>query len=315
MRILLSTFILLVLAILPVSAGAEPLAVSVSIPPQKYFVEKVGGSAVAVTVMAAKGQDPHTYEPTAAQMEGITKADLYFTINVPFEKQWIPKFVSLNPSLNIVSLADVVDSIQDKPDLALRDTLPGKGLHRHKHHAHGHEHGHGHEGHHHEAEMDDPHLWLSPADMMRTVPVIVDALGKSRPELAKEFAERGQTLLREIEDLNGKILVLLAPVTNRTFLTFHQSWAYYVRNFNLREASVELEGRSPGPKSMAMLIDFARANAIRVIVADSMTAASAVKAIAQQLGTETVHANPLAEDWPDALLEFSIALAKALGAR
>jgi len=304
MRILLSSFTLLILILFPISAVAKPLAVSVSILPQKYFVEKIGGNAVTVTVMAAKGQDPHTYEPTASQMEGITRANLYFAINVPFEKQWIPKFVALNSSLDVVSLASVVDTIQDKPDLALRNTLPGKGLHRHAH---------DHAGHHHGPEVDDPHFWLSTADMMRTVPLIVEALGKSRPDLAEEFAERGQALLREIEILEGQIRTLLTPVTNRTFLTFHQSWAYYARNFNLREASVELGGRDPGPKSMAMLIDFSRTNTIRVIVADSMTRTSAVKAITQHLGIETIYANPLAEDWPGELLKFSTALAKALG--
>ena len=313
MRIFLLSLIFCFLASSSAFALAEPIAVTVSIPPQKYFVEKIGGNAVAVTVMTAKGQDPHTYEPTATQMEGITKANLYFAIGVPFETQWLPKFTSLNPSLRVVFLSNAVDRIKNKPDLALRDKLPGKGLHGAKPSEHD---GHHHEGHHHHGlETDDPHVWLSPADMMRTVPMMVDALSNVRPDLAGEFAEQGQSLLREMETLDRQIREMLAPVQNRIFLTLHQSWAHYARNFDLHEASMELEGREPGPKSMALLMDFAKANKIRVIVADSMTSASAVKAIARHLGIEAVYATPLAEDWPGALRTFSETLAKALGTR
>jgi len=313
MRVFLFSLILLALTVLPVAAVANSITVSVSIPPQKYFVEKIGGNAVSVTVMTAKGQDPHSYEPTAAQMEGITKTDIYFTIGVPFETQWISKFTSLNPNMRVVSLVSAVDRIQGKPDLALRNTLPGKGKHTPKKNDHK---GHAHAGHHHHGlETDDPHIWLSPVDMMRTVPTMVEALSQKCPDQAEVFATRAEALLREMENLDAQIRELLAPVKARAFLTFHQSWAHYARNYALREASVELEGRDPGPKSMALLIDFAKTNNIRVIVEDSMTSSSSAKAIANHLKAETIHSRPLDEDWPGALLEFSKTLAKALGAQ
>ncbi|MCC8194334.1 MAG: zinc ABC transporter substrate-binding protein, partial [Deltaproteobacteria bacterium] len=104
MRTALPMLAFFVFLVLPAPAAAAPVAVTVSIPPQKYFVEKIGGDAVSVTVMTAKGQDPHSYEPTAAQMEGISRAELYFTIGVPFETQWVPKFRSLNPTMLVVDL-------------------------------------------------------------------------------------------------------------------------------------------------------------------------------------------------------------------
>jgi|GEM_PF-110083 len=315
-----------------------PLAVTVSIPPQKYFLEKVGGDDVAVTVMAAKGQDPHTYEPTAAQMEGVTRAELYFTIGVPFETQWVPKFHSLNPSMHVVNLLAAIPRIDGKPDLALRDTVPGKGRQadrmssstasqavgshehnsRHDHDGHDHEseaHTHAQEGHgqhHHGLDTDDPHVWLSPSDMMQAIPLITAALTDKRPDKKGAFESRANTLLQELTALDTELTALLAPIENRTFMTFHQSWAHYARTFNLREVSVELEGREPGPKSMALLMDFAKANNIRVIVADSMTGKSSVEAIARNINATVIQAAPLAENWPVALREFSQKLAKAL---
>ncbi|MCC8193176.1 MAG: zinc ABC transporter substrate-binding protein, partial [Deltaproteobacteria bacterium] len=213
-----------------------------------------------------------------------------------------------------------VERIQGKPDLALRDTLPGKGRHDGGHAEHaGHDHdGHGHPGrhqdgaHHHGLETDDPHVWLSPDDMAKTIPLMVAALSEKRPDLKSEFERRGMELRGIIVELDARIRGVLEPARTRTFLTFHQSWAHYARDFSLREASVELEGREPGPKSMALLMDFAKKNNIRVIVADSMTSASAVTAIARNIDATVIHAAPLAEDWPGALLAFSEKLAKAL---
>lgn len=306
-------FVLLSALLFPVraiaAANKAPLAVAVSISPMKYFAEAVGGDKIAVTVMAGKGRDPHSYEPTAAEMMGVAKAEIYFTIGVPFETQWLPRFQSLNPSMRVVALLEAVDRIQGKPDLALRDTLPGKGRDRHSGDPH-----HDHHGDHHKhgLETDDPHVWLSPDAMMKTIPLIVAALADKRPEYADEFSRRGEKLARDVADLGASIRGMLAPAKDRTFLTFHQSWAYYARDFSLREASVELEGREPGPKSMAMLMDFAKENNVRVIVADSMASKGTVQAIARNMGAQVIMAYPLTEDWPAALRKFSHELAEAL---
>lgn len=294
----------------PFAANAAPssLAVTVSIPPVTYFVERVGGDAVTVTVMAGKGQDPHTYEPTAAQMRGISEAELYFAIGVPFETRWLPKFKALNPAMRIVSLHDAVERIKGRPDLAMRDTLPGKGRHRHDHDDGQGERRHG-------LETDDPHVWLAPADMLRTVPLIVQALGEKRPDMKETFEKRGEALRNDMADLDARIRELFASLDNRIFLTFHQSWAHYARNFALREVSVELDGREPGPKSMAKLMDFAKENAIRAIVADGMTSRSTLTAVARNIKATAVTASPLEEDWPNSLLEFSEKLAAALKGR
>lgn len=308
-------FVLFAVLLLPASAAAAapPLAVTVSIPPLKYFMEAVGGDKVAVTVMAGKGQDPHSYEPTAAQMTGITKAELYFTIGVPFETQWLPRFQSLNPSMRTVSLLSAADRLQGKPDLALRDARPGRGRggHTHDHNDDHDEHVHG-EHHEHGLETDDPHVWLSPEAMMKTIPLMVAALADKRPEHAEEFSLRGAALAGNVTDLDAAIRKMFDGIKDKTFLTFHQSWAYYAHNYALREVSVELEGREPGPRSMAMLTDFAKKNNVRVIVADSMAGKATVRAMAGNMGARIVMADPLAEDWPAALLKFSKDLASAL---
>ena len=66
-------------------AMAAPLEVFVSILPQKYFVERVGGDAVKVGVAVRPGQSPEGYDPTPQQMVAIARAKAYFRIGVAFE--------------------------------------------------------------------------------------------------------------------------------------------------------------------------------------------------------------------------------------
>jgi ABC-type Zn uptake system ZnuABC Zn-binding protein ZnuA len=46
------------------SSDVEPIRVVVSVQPQAYFVERVGGKYVDVEVLVGPGRSPATYEPT-----------------------------------------------------------------------------------------------------------------------------------------------------------------------------------------------------------------------------------------------------------
>ena len=82
--------------------GAEGLPIVVSVLPQKYFVEKIGGEMVEVSVMVLPGASAATYEPKPNQMVTLSKAKIYFAIGVPFEKVWLKKIASSNRHLQIV---------------------------------------------------------------------------------------------------------------------------------------------------------------------------------------------------------------------
>ncbi|MCI5159952.1 MAG: hypothetical protein D3906_16310, partial [Candidatus Electrothrix sp. AUS1_2] len=61
----LSYLLLLAAAVFPAAlpAHAEPLPVFVSIAPQKWLAEQLGGDLVSTQVLLDKGQEPHTYQP------------------------------------------------------------------------------------------------------------------------------------------------------------------------------------------------------------------------------------------------------------
>ena len=80
--------------------GAEPIEVFVSIVPQKYFVERIGGESVKVSVMVQPGANPATYEPKPRQMVALSRAKVYFAIGVPFEAVWLNRISAASPGMD-----------------------------------------------------------------------------------------------------------------------------------------------------------------------------------------------------------------------
>ena len=108
-------------------AASSPLSITVSIPPQRYFVQKLAGKIARVTVMVPPGSNPATYEPTPNQLRHIICSKIYFSIGVPFEHVWLQKFSSLNPNMLIVH-TEVVNNNKKDPHIWLSPPLVKKQI-------------------------------------------------------------------------------------------------------------------------------------------------------------------------------------------
>src|SRR3989339_834927 len=92
--------VLFILQTMPVWASS--VGVFVSIAPQKYFVQKIGGNLVNVSILVPAGADPHTYEPKPRQMVELSKSILYFAVGIDFEKAWLKKIAATYPKMRII---------------------------------------------------------------------------------------------------------------------------------------------------------------------------------------------------------------------
>lgn len=105
----------------PESTGT--LNVTVSILPQRYFVERVGGEHVSVNVMVEPGASPATYEPKPEQLAALSEAGVYFSIGVPFESAWLDKIASANSDMLMVDTAQGIEKVGTDPHIWLSPTL------------------------------------------------------------------------------------------------------------------------------------------------------------------------------------------------
>jgi len=269
--------------------SAQAVNVTVSIPPQKYFAERIGGDRIAVTVLTPPGADPHTYEPKPRDLVGLAGSDLYFTIGGRFEDVWLGRLKSLNPSVRIVPTHNAVKRI---PMAAHGDD----------------DHGH--------ADEDgglDPPIWLSPPDAMLLCHAMFLALVEADPGGTAVYRTGYLALAADISRLDADLAVMFAGVGDRrSFMVFHPAWGYFARAYGLDQISVEMEGKEPKPADLARLIDTAKGKKVSAVFVQPQTSQKSAQTVADAIRGTVVMVDPLAENWLENLRRVAAAFQSAL---
>ena len=255
--------------------SAATLKVVVSILPQTYFVERIGGEHVEVKAMVEPGASPATYEPRPEQLVALSEADAYISIGVPFEKAWLGRIASANPDMRMV------------------DTT--KGIERMG-----------------EPQAPDPHIWLSPRLVRIQAQTICDALVALDPAHEADTRANLDGFISDIDTLDADIRKMLEGVKNRKFMVFHPSWGYFARDYGLEMIPIEIGGQEPSAAELAALIAEARGEDIRVIFAQPEFSTRSAETIAQEIGGKVLLISPLAPDWLDNLRRVAETFAEGL---
>jgi ABC-type Zn uptake system ZnuABC Zn-binding protein ZnuA len=86
--------------------------ITVSILPQKYFVDILTNEAIEVNVMVPPGASHATYSPTSQQFKKLSDSKLYIGIgHLGFEQVWMPRLSELNKEMKTVILSDHLELI------------------------------------------------------------------------------------------------------------------------------------------------------------------------------------------------------------
>lgn len=277
----------------------EKVNLTVSISPQKYFVEKIGGELVAVNVMVESGMAAETYEPLPQQLANLSKSSAYISIGVPFEEAWLEKIKSANPQIPIINSGEGIEKIAMI------------GHHHHDHEEEGEEHHNEKEGKG-ETESLDPHIWLSPKLAKIQAENIYRELIKLDPKNQTIYKENLDKFLAEIEELDRQITEKFANINKRKFMIYHPAWAYFAKDYNLEQISIEFEGQEATPSTLADLTKQAKADNITVIFAQPQFSTKTVDTLAKEIGAEVIFLDDLAENWSENLLQVADKLAESM---
>ncbi len=252
------------------------LNVTVSILPQQYFVERIGGENVAVNVMVLPGESPATYEPKPDQLRALSKAQAYVSIGVPFEQAWLERISSANPDMLMVDTTQGIERLGDP-------------------------------------EHPDPHIWLSPRLVKIQARTIYEALAQLDPEHQTTYQANLERFLEDIDALDADIRSTLSGLEQRKFMVFHPSWSYFARDYDLEMIPIEIGGQEPSAAELAALVERAQAEDIRVIFAQPQFSTEKAQTIAEEIGGEVLLIDPLAPDWLDNLRRVAETFADVLG--
>ncbi len=308
------------------SSDKDRLDIMVSIAPQKYFVDRIGGELTDTTVLLPPGASPHTFEPKPSQIRKLGRADLYMAIGVEYENALLPRIKSTHPDLEIVRLDRGIQKISMLQDCDHDHGHNHSHDHEHDHdnghdHEHNHNHGHnnhdhGHDHHHDHNGHDglDPHVWLSPDLAMIIADNVYRVLSQAMPGADAEFRDNYLSFIRELLELDQEIKSIFSDVPpGSRFMVFHPAWGYFARAYGLVQVPVEVEGREPRSADLKELIDTARDEGIKVVFVSPQFSKRSAETIADSIDGRTVSIDPLAENWKENMLTVAEEFRKAMG--
>ncbi len=259
----------------PTDPGAT-ITVFVSILPQAYFVERVGGDRVDVSVMVGPGQSPATYEPIPRQMVELGKAKLFFRIGVPFEDVWMDRISKTNAKMKVI---DTRRGIK---------LLPMK-THHHKatkQHTSLQKNG-----------LKDPHIWTSIRLVKTQAQNICDALINLDPANKGYYQDNLRAFIDDLNNLDAEIVESLKGIRVPKFMVFHPAWGYFARDHGLDQIPIEIGGKEPGARDLINLIEEAKNDGIKIIFVQKQFSEKSAEAIAAAIKGKIIQIDPLSKDY------------------
>jgi zinc transport system substrate-binding protein len=268
----------------------------VSILPQKFFVEQIGGNLVTVNAMIGPGYSPATYEPTPQDIQKLNTAQIYFRIgHIGFEQTQMDNLAQINPNMTII------------------DTSEGINLRNLE--AHSHDEEEGKEGHHHEKEEEnehhetededeaqnqagtDPHIWLSPILVKHQAEIITNALIDLDPQHAQQYTNNKNNFIDQLNTLDNQLQHILAPFKDKTILVYHPAFGYLADQYGFHQQHIEIEGKTPTIEQMQTIIQTAKQQQIKAIFVQQQFDTKSAETIASEIGGTVIPLDPLAEDY------------------
>lgn len=304
------------LAIGLVCGFAKPL-VSVSIPPQKYFVEKIAASTLDINVIIPAGTDEHNFDFKPATMKKLEKSDIYFTIGLEFERVFADKFQSNFANLQVIDTGKDLRNLEtlhehSKDDHDEHHNHAGHDDHDHDEHAHGKDkhHAHKHSNSHETHSENDPHIWLDPILVKIQASTIAKALIAKYPQNKALYEANLAQFQAELDALNAEISALFEKSKNKKFIIYHPSLAYFAARYHLVQIPVEIEGKEPKTKDLQRLVSVAKKENIKTIFVQKGFSQNAAKSLAKELKSSVVELNHLSDDYSKNLLEIAKKIAQ-----
>lgn len=256
------------------TSGTDRLDVATTVAPISSLARNIGGDRIRLRGLVPDATNSHTFEPAPSDSRYLQAADLIIVNGLHLEQPTLDLAdASKRPETPIKMLGD--NTITE--DEWLFDfSFP-------------------------ESEGDpNPHLWMNVPYALRYAELMRDWFSDADPPNADYYASNYEALKTRLDELDGLIKdgVASVPAENRKLLTYHDSWAYWARNygFDVIGAVQASDFSDPSPQEVARLIDQIRAEHVPAVFGSEVFPSPVLEQIARESGAEFV--DQLRDDEP-----------------
>ncbi|MDR2956373.1 MAG: zinc ABC transporter substrate-binding protein [Prevotella sp.] len=292
-KLLVSIILLIVVSL----GGCKPNTreraevLTVTIEPQKYFLEKIVGNHYKVKAIIPAGSNPESADFTPSQMRDLSNSIIYFKIGyLGIENVLTDKMATEKPDLKIIDCSDGIMPVGDAHVHCNDET-----------HDHKDEHQHGHIG-------GDPHTWSSVKSAKTIVENMYKALLETDNKNEADYTKNYNELIREINETDSIIRSYLDQSDSKAFIIYHPALSYFADEYGLMQYSIEYEGKNPSPSQLKELIDKAKAEKIKVVFIQEEFDTKNAETVAKEIGGKTIPINLLSYYWNEELIKIAKAI-------
>ena len=243
-------------------AGEDKTKISVAIEPLRYFADRITAGRMDIITMIPQNASPENYEISSQQMIDFSDSAIYFSLDLPAERNSILDVVA--DGTEVVDLQAAVS--MEYPLLKLGNSV-------------------------------DPHIWMSVSRAETILRTMTDEICLLDPANEESYRENSLSLIADLDGLDAYVDDSLSGLGNRYFIVYHPSLQYFADEYDLDMIAIQQEGKEASAGRLTEIIDFARENKIRAVFYQAEIDSSQAESIAAEIGGETVMVNPLAYDY------------------
>jgi ABC-type Zn uptake system ZnuABC Zn-binding protein ZnuA len=252
----------------------DMLDVATTVAPISSIARNIGGDRIRLHGIVPDATNSHTFEPSPSDATQLANADLIIVNGLHLEEPTLDLAeATKKPETPIVQLGDLTIT----PEEWLFDfSFP-------------------------ESEGDpNPHLWMNVVYAGEYATHILDALSAADAANAEYYVANHDRFQDALADLDARIreAVPTVPEANRKLLTYHDSWAYWAREYGFQViGAVQASDFSdPSPRDVAELIDQIRAEGVPAVFGSEVFPSDVLETIASEAGATFV--DELRDDEP-----------------
>ena len=256
------------------TGGPDKLDVATTVAPISSIARNVGGTRIRLRGIVPDATNSHTFEPAPSDAQVLANADLIIVNGLRLEEPTLDLAeASKRAETPIILLGDATVSPED---WLFDFSFP-------------------------ESEGDpNPHLWMNLKYALRYGELIRDALSEADSANAAYYAANFDAWKVRLDQLDGMMEagVRSVPEGNRKLLTYHDSWAYWAREygFTVIGAVQASDFSDPSPQEVARLIDQIRAEQVPAVFGSEVFPSPILEQIARESGARFV--DDLRDDEP-----------------
>lgn len=267
---LLNYLLVIFLITVPISCTNKPaksVTVSVSILPQKQWIDILSNKTLEVNSMIPPGSNPVTYNPTPMQMKALSHSSVYFYIDgLGFENVWLPKFKDLKKDMILANSTLNIERLEDT------------------HHHDGVACSHG---------DSDPHLWVSPKRAILMVKNMYAVLVQEKLLEQNQSDSAYANLIYQLRELDSLYTEAAKSAGSKTIVIYHPALSYIASDYGFKQLSIEEEGKEPTAKHIKELIDIIVSENIKYIFIQKQFDKRNAELIAKETNAIVIEIDPL----------------------